>query len=163
MLFPRFNDYSDVSYITSTTTGSMIVSNDKNSALLEKTKEFVAFTLQDKYLQQYTLDTGVKRPFDYSLTSPQMSQLTPFQSTTFEMLSDTENVKLITEADTAQGNPEVLGHIKFNKKGYTFASTMPDGEYQRPLGILRRYSAQEFAQGLLRFKTSQWQTATFYD
>ena len=167
MLFPRFNEYSDQSYLVSSVYSAMIVSasettSQKDMQTVEATKDFVAFTLKDKYLQLYTLCAGAPRPFNYSLTKEQKERLTPFQQHTLDMLNDTENINLITDISLVDNNPRLTGEISFSIGAWKYAADINGNIYNRALGALRRNSAENYIAGIRKYrKNNVWASATF--
>lgn len=58
-------------------------------------KEFLAYTMSEEMCKYYTSYSGIKKPFDYTLSDEQYANLTPFQRNVFEMQSDDEHIKFI--------------------------------------------------------------------
>lgn len=151
MLLPHFGDET-VSYLCSQSIGTVVVSADSNARKVELSKEFVAYTLQDKYLQQYTLDNGDVRPLKYSLTQEQKSQLTPFQKNAIEMQQDIEHVKVLSALDLAGKDPEKNGLITFKGDGYMYTGSFSEGNIERVLTALMRKSPADYVNGIYNFR-----------
>ena len=68
--------------------------------------DFMAYCCSDEALNIYTGRHGIKANFDYEITPETMDKLTPFQKNIFEMLSDTEHIKIVDGTITgANTNP----------------------------------------------------------
>lgn len=159
MFLPRLHEGQDVSYVASAGMGTWVVSEDSNKERLQIAKDFLLFTLQDKYLQQYTLDNISVRPFDYSLSNEQLSTLTKFQRSSVEAQLDRENIKMITPLDYVATSANTLG-FSFKAQAYQFSAMMADGEYDRTLMVLRRYSAKDYVDGIYKLrKEKMWGVA----
>lgn len=70
-------------------------SEEKKAEFIGYAKEFLAYTMSEEMCKYYTAYTGIKKPFEYSLSEEQLANLTPFQRNIFEMESDTEHIKRI--------------------------------------------------------------------
>ena len=57
-------------------------------------KKFLAFTLKEESLAYYTKQSGIPRPFDYTITDADLAKMSPFQRTTYEICHDTENIQM---------------------------------------------------------------------
>ena len=75
--------------------GAYIVPKNNNADIVEKTKIFLAYTLKDEHLANFTALTGVMRPYNYTLTDEQYNSMTKFARTNWDIYHDTENIGLI--------------------------------------------------------------------
>ena len=60
-------------------------------------KKFMAFTLSDENLIEFTKNSGVSRPFDYEMTASDLADLTQFQRNNWELSHDTENIVVLAD------------------------------------------------------------------
>lgn len=60
-------------------------------------KKFLAFTLSDENLVNFTKNSGVSRPFDYEMSAGDMANLTQFQRNNWELSHDTENIVVLAD------------------------------------------------------------------
>ena len=157
MLLPRLSEYDDVSYLCGQGVSATLISRDtKNPNKEAAAKDFMAFTLQEKYLKERTICSVSVMPYEYSLTPEEKANLTPFQRNVLDVCLDTENIKLISVADSAN---DIVRQGKVGKRlaSYTFTAMMPDGGYERPLLALRRYSAVDYVAGIKKHqKEKMW-------
>lgn len=151
MLLPQLGNDTKA-YLHAQSLSTVVVSADTNQRRVEIAKDFVAYTLQDKYLQQYTLNTGDVRPLEYTLTSGQQAQLTPFQRSSIAMQQDTENVKVISVLDYAEKEPEKNGLITFKGAGYQYSGSFSEGNIERVLTALMRKTPAEYVQGIYKYR-----------
>lgn len=156
MLLPQLGNES-MAYLSAQSLGTVVVSADTNQRKVELAKEFVAFTLQDKYLQQYTLCTGEVRPLEFTLTSEQEAKLTPFQRNAIAMQQDTDHVKVISALDYAEKDPVKNGLITYKGAGYQYSASFSEGNIERVLTALMRKTPQEYVNGIYNFrKNTVW-------
>ena len=151
MLLPQLGNES-MAYLSAQSLGTVVVSADTNQRKVELAKEFVAFTLQDKYLQQYTLCTGEVRPLEFSLTSEQQSKLTPFQRNAIAMQQDTDHVKVLSALDYAEKDPVKNGLITYKGAGYQYSASFSEGNIERVLTALMRKTPQDYVNGIYNFR-----------
>lgn len=151
MLLPHFGD-DTISYLSAQSLGTVVVSADSNERKVQISKDFIAYTLQDKYLQQYTLDTGEVRPLKFKLTTEQEAQLTPFQRSAIAMQQDTEHVKVLSSLDYAEKDAEKNGLITFKGNGYQYTASFSEGNIERVLMALMRKSPQDYVNGIYDFR-----------
>ena len=63
-------------------------------AYILECKKFLAFTLKEENLAFYTKQSGVPRPYDYTLTADDIADMTPFQRAAYAISQDTENIQM---------------------------------------------------------------------
>lgn len=101
MLFPEIPGQKGIDgkgngtiYTAYDTCGFVVVKKD-DPVLMEKVKDFCAFSLKDKYLRRFTTLTGTKRPYLYELTEEDYAQMTPFARNAVQLYDDKENIKIL--------------------------------------------------------------------
>ncbi len=85
------------SYMPITEAGSVFARNTKDEAKAAKIKEFLSMTCSDKYLRHFTLSNGCIRPFEYSLSEEELSNLTPFGRNCWEIYHS-DNIHIVNTA-----------------------------------------------------------------
>lgn len=83
------------SVLSARSTGAFIVPKNNDADILEKTKIFLAYTLKDEHLSNFTALTGVVRPYNYTLTDEQYNSMTKFARTNWDMYHDTQNIGIV--------------------------------------------------------------------
>lgn len=88
-------------------TGGIVVRKQGNDETekLSKIKEFLAMTLSDSCLRNFTKTTGIARPFEYNLTESEVQEMTPFARNAYEIYNDTENISIIRLDVTRYAQP----------------------------------------------------------
>lgn len=115
MLYPDIEGQAETekSVMSTYDSGSFVVAKMKDEAKLAALKEFIVYTLSDKALRYFTVETGCVRPFDYELTSSDREQMTSFAKNCYDIYKDTENVRVVRPFINKYSEP------------LTFASTFP--------------------------------------
>ena len=93
-------------------TGGIVMKKQTNAEKAKKLKEFLAMTLTEEVLVNFTKTTGILRPFDYAISAADMAEMTPFARNVYSIYQDKENIKII--------RPEVT----FTSLPITFTSSM---------------------------------------
>ena len=97
MLIPEISGQAlpvDQTVFNSSEIGGLVVVKQEDSEKLAKIKEFIALTLKDENLAKFTELTGTMKNYDYSLTSEQLNNMTPFARNCYEMYKDTEHITI---------------------------------------------------------------------
>lgn len=61
---------------------------------IQECKKFLAFTLKEESLAYYTKQSGIPRPFDYTITENDLKEMSPFQRAAYAICHDTENIQI---------------------------------------------------------------------
>lgn len=134
------------SYMTVTESGSVFARNTTDQAKAAKIKEFLSMTCSDKYLKHFTLTTGCIRPYDYSLTSEESAQLTPFGRNCWEIYNS-ENVHLVKTAlllNVGKSNVGMNGEYK---------SYIDSNLYEAPISaLIKNISAEKVFDGMYTYE-----------
>ena len=72
-----------------------VQTDEQKKAYDDAVKAFIAYTCSNESLNFYTATHGLKANFNYEITPETQAKLTPFQKNVFEMLADTEHIKLV--------------------------------------------------------------------
>ena len=76
-------------------TGACIIPKQDNADIVEKSKILLSYTLKDKWLRHFTVETGGIRPYNYDLTEEDKSQLSKYAQNVWELYHDTENIGIV--------------------------------------------------------------------
>lgn len=136
------------SYMTVAESGSVFARNTSNQAKAEKIKEFLSMTCSDKYLKHFTLTNGCIRPFEYSLSDEELSELTPFGRNCWEIYNS-ENVHLVKTAlllNVGTSNVGMNGEYK---------SYIDRNIYETPISaLIKNISAERVFNGMYAYEQS---------
>ena len=97
--------------------GGIVVVKQEDKAKLAAIKDFIAMTMADEVLRDYTVTTGIIRPFDYALSEAELAKMTPFARNAWEIYHDTQNVKIERYA------------MLYNTQPIVFAGKICDSSY----------------------------------
>ena len=75
--------------------GGIVVVKQEDENKLEAIKDFLLMTVSDEVLRNFTVDTGIVRPYEYDLSEQELSKMTPFGRNNWEIFRDTENIGII--------------------------------------------------------------------
>ncbi len=136
------------SYMTVAESGSVFARNTSNQAKAEKIKEFLSMTCSDKYLKHFTLTNGCIRPFEYSLSDEELSELTPFGRNCWEIYNS-ENIHLVKTAlllNIGKSNIGLNGEYK---------SYIDRNIYETPVSaLIKNISAEKVFNGMYTYEKS---------
>lgn len=76
-------------------TGSFFVVKEKNTEKTEVLLDFLVQTLSDDCLEKFTVETGVVRAFDYTVSEENLQKMTPFSRNVWNMYNDPENIAVV--------------------------------------------------------------------
>ena len=94
-----------------------VKTDEQKKAYDDAVKEFIAYTCSDEALNYYTATHGLKACFDYELTPETQAKLTPFQKNTFEMLADTEHIKIIDGTTLGRNKNLIRAYMELDDRG----------------------------------------------
>ena len=86
---------NSVSVFNISENATIYIKKQKSEVKLDAAKRFIAYTCTDKVLKRFTLATNGMKPYDYTLTDEELSQLTKLGRNAWAIYHDTENVALI--------------------------------------------------------------------
>lgn len=86
---------NSVSVFNISENATIFIKKQKDPVKLDAAKRFIAYTCSDKVLKRFTLATNGMKPYDYTLTPDELSQLTNLGRNAYEIYHDTEHVALI--------------------------------------------------------------------
>ncbi len=137
-------------YIIGQGCGGMVVSSKQSAELLKISKDFIVFSLQDKYLKMAQLDTGVPKPYKTNMTEEDYKKLTPFGRFLSEMVNDTKNVRIYR--DSVEFYTEPMNYLSGKPDNGTFVTKVTSGAnagvYTALDTGLERLTVDEFFNGI---------------
>ena len=96
MLLPTMDgQLSTKSVVAAQDTGMTIIAKNDNEELVDMCKTFVLYTLKDRNLRDFTVNTGALKPYNYTLDSTDIENMTPFARNVWEIYTDTEHVEVV--------------------------------------------------------------------
>lgn len=140
--------------------GAFVVPKTEDKEKLAAIKEFLTFTLSEENLRKFTVETGVIRPYQYSLTDEDRAAMTRFAVTAYDVYRDAENIKIIRPFLLKAATP--LNYNAVTKSGSDFPVRFGGMEYARILLALRQMnyasaSLEDVFNGMKGFySVSQW-------
>lgn len=151
MLIPKMpGQKGEKSYIVGQGCGAMVVSSKQSEEMMKITKDFILFTLKDKYLKMSQLDTGVPRPYKTDMTQEDYNKLTPFGRFLSEMVNDTENIRIYR--DSVEFYTEPVNYLSGKPDNGVFVANVKEGAnagVYTALDVgLERLSVEEFFKGI---------------
>lgn len=75
--------------------GMTFIAKNSDRTLVEMCKKFVLYTLKDRNLRNFTVETGSLKPYRYELDETDLSNMTPFAKNVWNIYSDEANVAII--------------------------------------------------------------------
>lgn len=132
MLLPKINGQYGMdgngngTFFSGSDNGGIVVRKQTDPNKLVAIKEFIAMTMTDEVLRDYTVSTGIIRPFDYTLTDAELAQMTPFARNAWDIYHDTANITIERYAVLYNTQPIVFAG-KIGANSYIYMET--DGVY----------------------------------
>ncbi len=110
-------------------------------------KEFMVYSYQPKYIQNFTVVSGGVMPYDVELTSEQKAQLSPFVNNYLSIYRDQEHNKFI--------NPMLYSNMYDTGRG-GLVERSSNGSHYVVINGLYYYSASEYATKFYNNKKNNW-------
>ena len=121
-----------------------VVTAEQKQAYDNAVKEFVAYTCSDEALNYYTATHGLKAYFDYELTPETKAKLTPFQKNTFEMLADTEHIKIVDGTTLGVNKNLIRAYMELNDRASIKNNIPYENPYTAMYGMIPAMSWTEY-------------------
>lgn len=128
---------------------------NRKTEKMELCKLFLQFMHTEENLRLFTRDTGVFKPFYYTLTEDDYNALTPYARSCWDCYSD-ENVEKVTPL-TSSSFREYLGAKVSDKEWQTRLETY--GDFIEPLETFFNYpniTPQQYFEGSISYYNSIW-------
>ena len=84
----------DQSVLFSQTGGCIAVTKSNDSDKTAAIKDFICYVLRDESMERVTKETGAIWNYNYTISEAGKAELTPFIRNTYEMMNDTEHIKV---------------------------------------------------------------------
>ncbi len=85
--------------------GAIIVPKCPDKDKLAAIKDFLCYTLTEEALRAFTVETSIANAYDYDLTAEDLSKMTPFARTVFQMYHDNDNIGIARGMALYHSNP----------------------------------------------------------
>ena len=127
--------------------------------------DFLEFTLSNDALQDFTVTSGILRPYKYTFTDDNLAKLSKFARYIYDAYNDTDNVYVLPIQTLAMKNPIVYTLSQFNVSTQVLPTRIGGGIQQPPMSFLynNRYNPDRvnlFITGQRDvLNSSQWATA----
>ncbi len=122
--------------------GSIAVTNQTDATKLAAIKDLLKFFLSDAQLAKATCSSGIAFAYDYTLTDAQLDAMAPSQKYAYQIMHDTDNVRILTQTTDKVASPMYfgasLGSTAIMRAG-------KNGSYASPYGYMKTGTTQGFA------------------
>ena len=122
--------------------GSIAVTNQTDATKLAAIKDLLKFFLSDAQLAKATSSCGIAFAYDYTLTDAQLDSMAPSQKYAYQIMHDTDNVRILTQTTDKVASPMYfgasLGSTAIMRAG-------KNGSYASPYGYMKTGTTQGFA------------------
>ena len=101
MLYPEINGQNGIdgngkgTIFAAIDSGGVMITKTDDTEKLMALKDFLLHTLSDKNLREFTINTGIVRPYKYDLTQDDRAKMTEFGRVVYDIFNDTQNIKII--------------------------------------------------------------------
>ncbi|MBQ8229536.1 MAG: hypothetical protein IJZ32_02440 [Clostridia bacterium] len=134
-------------------TGGIVVVKQEDAEKLAKIKEFLAMTLTDEVMKNFTKDTGIMRPYDYDMSEEDLSGMSKFARNAWEIYSDEENIELVRFGVTRYAQPIFFTTDMHNTYIPITNNNQISDSYLR---VLRNVGGAEAAMGTMSYDSVKW-------
>jgi ABC-type glycerol-3-phosphate transport system substrate-binding protein len=134
-------------------TGGIVVVKQEDAKKLAKIKEFLAMTLSDEVLKDFTKNTGIMRPYKYEMTDEDLSSMSKFARNAWEIYNDEENIELVRFGVTRYAQPVSFATDMHNTYiPITNMNQMSDSY----LRVIKAVGGAENAMGTMLYDSAKW-------
>lgn len=95
--------------LTASEYGAIAVTNQKDENKLAAIKDLLKFFLSDDQLAKATAQCGISFAYDYSLSDEQLDNMAPSQKYAYQIMHDSENVRILTQMTDKVASPMYFG------------------------------------------------------
>lgn len=93
------------SFFAADESGAILIRKQQDSEKLAAIKDFLLYVLKEESLTKTTMKTGLIQRYNYTLSNEQISQMTPFLKTCYNIFHDEENIKILTYSTDRISSP----------------------------------------------------------
>lgn len=160
MFYPNFdgqvggNGDGTGSVIAAHDAGAVFVMKNQNAELVAKCKDFVAYTLKEKHLKNFTVKSGAIRPYNYSIEGEELAALTPYQRNVWQWYNDRENVTVVRPGVEEMTSPVVRFTTHENRYSALLDSKVNISLYNS----LLNNTATAYIEGAKKYNSHNWET-----
>lgn len=151
------------SFFSAQDMGLTLVANKGTEDVIKMSKKFVEYTLKDENLRYFTKVSGTTRPYSYDMSDEDLSSMTKFQRTVYNIIQDTENVSVIAPAWYQYCSPLSFGT---SVSAYSYRSQINEtaglAVYDYPVAMRNRVKDKDaYLAGMKAYYKDNWNT--FYN
>ena len=129
-------------------TGSLIVVKENDTKKTEVLLDFLAQTLSDECLANFTAQTGVIRAYDYNISDEQFAGMTKFAQNVWRIYKDTENIEIVRPFQERSKEPIAFA-VDSGLNGTLFPFTERGVMYSADTSIVALYDRDKTASEIL--------------
>ena len=122
--------------------GSITVTNQTDATKLAAIKDLLKFFLSDTQLAKATCSSGIAFAYDYTLTDAQLDSMAPSQKYAYQIMHDTDNVRILTQTTDKVASPMYFGA---SLGSTAIIRAGKNGSYASPYGYMKTGTTQGFA------------------
>ena len=122
--------------------GSIAVTNQTDATKLAAIKDLLKFFLSDTQLAKATCSSGIAFAYDYTLTDAQLDSMAPSQKYAYQIMHDTDNVRILTQTTDKVASPMYFGA---SLGSTAIIRAGKNGSYASPYGYMKTGTTQGFA------------------
>ncbi len=128
--------------LTASEYGSIAVTNQSDATKLSAIKDLLKFFLSDAQLAKATCSSGISFAYDYTLTDAQLDAMAPSQKYAYQIMHDTDNVRILAQTTDKVASPMYFG-ASLGSNAVMRAGK--NGSYASPYGYMKTGTTQGFA------------------
>ncbi len=128
--------------LTASEYGSIAVTNQSDATKLAAIKDLLKFFLSDAQLAKATCSSGISFAYDYTLTDAQLDAMAPSQKYAYQIIHDTDNVRILAQTTDKVASPMYFG-ASLGSNAVMRAGK--NGSYASPYGYMKTGTTQGFA------------------
>ena len=156
MPFPKVDGSAEGRTLLSTSaSNAFFINNNASDEIKEICKDFLKFCHTEEALRIFTQYTGMVRPFDYTITDEQYSQLTYYSQTLYDIYKseDTTIVYDLNRCDTRINKPSYF--VSYWKWTTSIGGAVYDYPFREMIDN-KNLTAKSYFSGLREYHKSQW-------
>ncbi len=128
--------------LTASEYGSIAVTNQSDATKLAAIKDLLKFFLSNAQLAKATYSSGISFAYDYTLTDAQLDAMAPSQKYAYQIMHDTDNVRILAQTTDKVASPMYFG-ASLGSNAVMRAGK--NGSYASPYGYMKTGTTQGFA------------------
>lgn len=140
-------------------TAAFFINANCSEEILEIAKAFLRFCHTESALQIFTVNTGVIKPYTYTLTDEQYASLTHFSKTLYQIYKS-ENTKIVYDLSLSMKR---INNSTYFGNYWTWYSNVSGSTYENPFSAFANntsLTAKAYFDGLYTYHRNNWKTLT---